>query len=88
LKSILIIKVNKMDLSFLKEETSDINKKNKLIKLKWEYINNLRHLEKLILEFEDKLRIECKHEFKTEREDGPYGKLWDTCKLCGYTKRH
>ena len=39
-------------------------------------------------EFEHKLERECKHIFITEREDGPYGELWDTCKLCGYTKRH
>jgi len=77
-----------MDLSFLKDESSDIDKKNKLIKLKWQCINNLRHLEKLIQEYEEKKISECNHEFKTEREDGPYGKLWDTCKLCGYTKRH
>ena len=77
-----------MDLSFLKDESSDIDKKNKLIKLKWQCINNLRHLEKLIEEYEQNIYRECKHEFKTEREDGPYGELWDTCELCGYTRRH
>ena len=77
-----------MDLSFLKEKSSDVDKKNKLIKLKWQCLNNLRHLEKLIEEFEDKLERECKHIFITKREEGPYGELWDTCKLCGYTRRH
>tara|TARA_B100001057_G_scaffold481508_1_gene555614 strand:- start:258 stop:491 length:234 start_codon:yes stop_codon:yes gene_type:complete len=77
-----------MDLLFLNDNISDIDKKNKLIKLKWQYLNNLRHLEIIIKEYEYKLEKECKHIFITKREEGPYGELWDTCKLCGYTRRH
>ena len=77
-----------MDLLFLNDNISDIDKKNKLIKLKWQYLNNLRHLEIIIKEYEYKLERECEHIFITKREDGPYGELWDTCKLCGYTRRH
>ena len=57
-----------MDLSFLNNDISDIEKKNKLIKLKWQYLNNLRHLEIIIKEYEYKLEKECKHIFITKRE--------------------
>ena len=78
-----------MDLSFLKDENMDmIDKKNKMVNMKWVYIRRVNELEKLIKEYEDKICIECKHEFVTEREDGLYGELWDTCKKCGYFKRH
>jgi hypothetical protein len=72
-----------MNLEFIKDNTiSNIEKRKRLVDIKYVYKNLLNIVEKEIDILNDKITNECDHEFIYERESGPYGERFKVCKKC------
>lgn len=61
----------------------DKQRLNELIKIKYDYLNELKDIEKKIEELQKKLVVKCEHIWIREREPGPYGELLTICSKCG-----
>jgi hypothetical protein len=74
-----------MDLEFIKDKSlSNIEKRNKLVDIKYIYKDLLNKVEKELDILNTKITNECKHEFIYERESGPYGERFKVCKKCHF----
>ena len=58
-------------------------KKKALVNEKYELQKRLKQIELTLKDLEITIVNNCKHEWKTEREDGMYGERYTLCKNCG-----
>lgn len=72
-----------MNIDFIKDNNiSDIEKRKRLVDIKYVYKNLLNIVEKEINILDTKITNECVHDFIYERESGPYGERFKVCKKC------
>ena len=57
-------------------------KLNELVKIKYDYLNKLKDIEKEIEEIQKNIVDECEHEWIRKREPGQYGELFTICSKC------